>query len=115
MFPFPRTAKLVCVPVLFILLTRKTSNPKFKRNLFDVFLTQDSKAHRVAVGIGRKIKKEELLKIADSPNRVVQASNFEDLNKKLEAIREAVCNKKGRHEPISTFDIRILSKMFEML
>jgi len=45
------------------------------------------------VGIGRKIKKAELLKIADSPDRVIQASNFKDLNDKLEAIREAACNK----------------------
>ena len=56
-------------------------------------LTQNSKAHRVAVGIGKKIHRSELEKIADSSNRVIKAENFEDLNKKLEAIREAVCNK----------------------
>ena len=69
------------------------SKPKKLTKPACLFLTQNSKAHRVAVGIGRKIKKAELLKIADSPDRVIQASNFKDLNDKLEAIREAACNK----------------------
>ncbi|KAJ7379732.1 biological adhesion [Desmophyllum pertusum] len=48
---------------------------------------------RVAVGIGRKIKQEELANIAGSPDRIVNAASFDELDEKLDLIRETTCSK----------------------
>ena len=47
----------------------------------------------MAVGIGKKIKQAELITIAGDENRVVNAKNFQDLNNRLDDIREATCSK----------------------
>ncbi|XP_027051590.1 sporozoite surface protein 2-like [Pocillopora damicornis] len=56
---------------------------------------EEKGVHRVAVGIGKKIKQAELITIAGDENRVVNAKNFEDLNNQLDDIRKATCNIDG--------------------
>ncbi|KAL9970173.1 hypothetical protein ACROYT_G022503 [Oculina patagonica] len=51
--------------------------------------------HRVAVGIGKKIKQDELETIAGSPDRVVNAESFEKLDEQLDNIRETTCSIDG--------------------
>ena len=71
------------------LIERGTKNKAHKSNLS----TQEKGVHRVAVGIGKKIKQAELITIAGDENRVVNAKNFEDLNNQLDDIRKATCSK----------------------
>ncbi|XP_066028698.1 coadhesin [Pocillopora verrucosa] len=56
---------------------------------------EEKGVHRVAVGIGKKIKQAELITIAGDENRVVNAKNVEDLNNQLDDIRKATCNIDG--------------------
>ena len=49
--------------------------------------------HRIAVGIGKKIKSSELEEIAGDPNRVVNAKSFDALEKELAKIQEITCSK----------------------
>ncbi|KAM7452303.1 hypothetical protein ABFA07_000467 [Porites harrisoni] len=51
--------------------------------------------HRIAVGIGKKIKSDELETIAGSPDRVVTAKSFDKLKKELDEIREKSCRIDG--------------------
>ena len=71
------------------LIERGTKNKAHKSNLS----TQEKGVHRVAVGIGKKIKQAELITIAGDENRVVNAKNVEDLNNQLDDIRKATCSK----------------------
>ena len=57
------------------------------------FYTQAKGVHRIAVGIGKQIKTEELETIAGSPDRVVNAASFDALEKELDKIREVTCSK----------------------
>ncbi|KAL9969288.1 hypothetical protein ACROYT_G021487 [Oculina patagonica] len=50
---------------------------------------------RVAVGIGRKISQSELETIAGDKDRVVNAKSFDELDNKLDDIKEATCNIDG--------------------
>ena len=49
--------------------------------------------HRIAVGIGKKIKSSELEEIAGDPDRAVNAKSFSTLEKELAKIREITCSK----------------------
>ena len=57
-----------------------------------IYLFQQKGIQRVAVGIGRKIEQEELETIAGSPDRVVNAASFDELDKQLDDIRETTCS-----------------------
>ena len=63
-----------------------------KRSWWPYILFQEKGVHRVAVGIGKKIKQEELEKIAGSPDRVVNAASFDELDEQLDRIRETTCS-----------------------
>ena len=65
--------------------------------------------HRVAVGIGKKIKQEELETIAGSPGRVVTADSFEELDKQVDNIRETTCS-----EFTLTFEIKIAAQLIAL-
>ena len=57
-----------------------------------IFLFQEKGVHRVAVGIGKNIKQEELEKIAGSPDGIVNAASFDELDEQLDNIRETTCS-----------------------
>lgn len=68
----------------------------FYRQYNKLYFVTDIQAkgvHRIAVGIGKKIKSDELETIAGSPDRVVTAKSFDKLKKELDEIREKSCRK----------------------
>ncbi|CAH3032611.1 unnamed protein product, partial [Porites lobata] len=79
---------VVSTRILSSLLHHIIANPSF------MFLPAKG-VHRIAVGIGKKIKSDELETIAGSPDRVVTAKSFDKLKKELDEIREKSCRIDG--------------------
>ena len=55
------------------------------------FLYQEKGVARVAVGIGKSIKQQELVRMSGSEERAVSAQNFDALSEYLDKIRELSC------------------------
>ena len=55
------------------------------------FLYQEKGVTRVAVGIGKNIKQNELVRMSGSTERAVSAKNFDVLAQYLDKIRELTC------------------------